>query len=200
MLVIIRTFVLIHKKKSILRQTRDAKSLHAAEQRKDYSPGADRRCRANRFGSCVRTGAVRRRQHRPERKPRSTLISRATLILPRTLEIFAQWGVLDHFLEEGNQVPHIRLKRMTDGKQIVHFDFTDLTNDTATPFGLALSQDRTERLLLEAVTTTGMVDVRFEAEVLGFQEDIDGIMSRVRTSEGEQAVRGRLSCGSRWRP
>ena len=87
--------------------------------------------------------------------------SRATVILPRTLEILAQWGVIDRFVEAGNRVSHIRLRRAPKGEQIVHFDLTDLTNDTSTPFAIALPQDKTERLLLEAVAATDLVDVRF---------------------------------------
>jgi hypothetical protein len=48
------------------------------------------------------------------------------------------------------------LRKAPKGDQIVHFDFSDLTNDTATPFAIALPQDRTERLLFDAVTSTGM--------------------------------------------
>ncbi|MGI8772381.1 MAG: FAD-dependent monooxygenase [Acidobacteriaceae bacterium] len=131
-----------------------------------------------------------------ERKPQLDAHSRATLILPRTLEIFSQWGVLDRFLTEGNRVPHIRLRLAPEGKQIVHFDFTYLTNDTPTPFALALPQNKTERLLLEAVTATGMVDVRFETEVLGFEEDSSGIRLRVRSPEGERDIRGGFLVGA----
>jgi 3-(3-hydroxy-phenyl)propionate hydroxylase len=59
--------------------------------------------------------------------------SRATVILPRTLEIFTQWGVIDRFVDAGNRVAHVRLRRAPTGDQIVHFDLTDLANDTPTP-------------------------------------------------------------------
>ncbi len=131
-----------------------------------------------------------------ERKPHLDPHSRATVILPRTLEIFAQWGVLDHFVEAGNRVAHIRLRRAPKGEQIVHFDFTDLTNDTSTPFAIALPQDQTERFLLDAVTATGIVDVRFDTTVLGFEQDTHWINLRVKSPEGEHELRGDFLVGA----
>ncbi len=122
--------------------------------------------------------------------------SRATVILPRTLEIFAQWGVLDRFVEAGNRVTHIRLRRAPKGEQIVHFDFTDLTNDTAAPFAIALPQDRTERILLDAVTASRMVDVRFETKILEFEQDAHRIRLRVQSPEGEHELHGDFLVGA----
>jgi 2-polyprenyl-6-methoxyphenol hydroxylase-like FAD-dependent oxidoreductase len=122
--------------------------------------------------------------------------SRATVILPRTLEIFAQWCILDCFVEAGNRVAHVRLRRAPRGEQIVHFDFTDLTDDTATPFAIALPQDRTERLLLDAVTATGLADIRFDTKVLGFEQDARGIKLRAQSPEGEYELGGDFLVGA----
>ncbi len=46
-----------------------------------------------------------------EQKQQLDTHSRATVILPRTLEIFAQWGIIDRFTSAGNRVAHIRLCR-----------------------------------------------------------------------------------------
>ncbi len=122
--------------------------------------------------------------------------SRATVILPRTLEIFTQWGVIEQFVEAGNRVSHIRLRRAPRGEQIVHFDLTDLTNETSTPFAIALAQDRTERLLLDAVISTGMVDVRFDTRVMGFEQDANGIKLHIQSSAGEEVLRGEFLVGA----
>ncbi|MDK2768110.1 MAG: FAD-dependent monooxygenase [Sphingomonas sp.] len=110
-----------------------------------------------------------------ERKTALDPHSRATVILPRTIEILDQLGVADRFLEEGNRVPHIRLRNAPDGQQLTHFDFTDLTGETAHPYAIALAQDRTERILLDAVQATGLVDVRFGVEVASLSIGDDGI-------------------------
>ena len=111
--------------------------------------------------------------------------SRATLILPRTLEIFQQWGVLDELLATGNQVPHVRLREPDHDHQILHVNFTKLADETASMFALALPQDRTERLLLDAVEATGLVDVRFATELLGFEQDTTDVRLRTRTGHTE---------------
>ncbi len=71
-----------------------------------------------------------------------------------------------------------------------------LRDDTPTPFALALSQDRTESLLLQAVTSTGIGDVRFDTEVLGFEEDSHGIKLRVRSPQREQELHGCFLVGA----
>jgi 3-(3-hydroxy-phenyl)propionate hydroxylase len=131
-----------------------------------------------------------------ERKTRLNPHSRATVIFPRTLEILSHLGALDRFLSEGNRVPHIRVRLAPRGEQIVHFDFTDLTDDTATPFALALAQDRTEHLLLDAATATGLVDVRFGTEVLGFDEGPQTTVVRARSADGESEVRASFLVGA----
>lgn len=113
--------------------------------------------------------------------------SRATLILPRTLEICQQWGVLEALVATGNRVPHVRLREPDNDHQILHVNFTKLVDQTAAPFALAIPQDRTERILLDAVEATGLVDVRFGTKLLGFGQDNTGV--RVRTRAG--APRGR---------
>ena len=131
-----------------------------------------------------------------EQKQQLDTHSRATVILPRTLEIFAQWGIIDRFTSAGNRVAHIRLCRAPKGEQIVHFDLTDLANDTSTPFAIALPQDKTERLLLDAVTATGLVDIRFEMKVLGFEQDAGGIKLRIQSPGGEYELHGSFLVGA----
>jgi 2-polyprenyl-6-methoxyphenol hydroxylase-like FAD-dependent oxidoreductase len=120
-----------------------------------------------------------------EKKAHPDLHSRATLILPRTLEIFRQWGVLDALLAAGNRVPHVRLREPDNDHQILHVNFTKLADETATMFALAIPQDRTERILLEAVEATGLVDIRFATELLGFEQDSTDVRIRIRSGETE---------------
>ncbi|MGH3914333.1 MAG: FAD-dependent monooxygenase [Pseudonocardiaceae bacterium] len=115
-----------------------------------------------------------------EKKENLDLHSRATLILPRTLEIFRQWEVLAPLLAAGNRVPHVRLREPDNDHQILHVNFTKLADETAAMFALAIPQDRTETILLAAVEATGLVDVRFATELLGFEQDSTGVRIRIR--------------------
>jgi 2-polyprenyl-6-methoxyphenol hydroxylase-like FAD-dependent oxidoreductase len=122
-----------------------------------------------------------------EKKAQLDPHSRATVILPRTLEVFRQWGVLEALVERGNRVPHVRLREPDDDHQILHIDFTKLVDDTAAMFALAIPQDRTERVLLDAVEKTGLVDVRFDTEVLAVEQDGSGVRLRSRTGGIERS-------------
>ncbi len=119
-----------------------------------------------------------------EKKTKLDPHSRATLIVPRSLEILKSLGVLNAFLEQGQRNDAIRIMRTPDHKILLTFDFTQMADDTPTPFALALSQDRTERILLDAVGQTGLVEVAFDT---GF-ERFDHIQGGVRI----QAGRGRV--------
>ncbi len=55
-------------------------------------------------------------------------------------------------------------------------------------FALALPQDRTERMLLDAVAATGLVDLRFDTELLGFDHDTTGVALRTRTRDTEATL------------
>ncbi len=116
-----------------------------------------------------------------EKKTQLDPHSRATLILPRTLEIFRQWDILDQLLATGNRVPHVRLREPGHDHEILHINFTKLADETAAMFALAIPQDRTERILLDAAEATGLVDVRFAAELLGFEHDTTGVRLLTRT-------------------
>jgi 2-polyprenyl-6-methoxyphenol hydroxylase-like FAD-dependent oxidoreductase len=120
-----------------------------------------------------------------EKKTQLDVHSRATLILPRTLEIFRQWEVLDQLLASGNRVPHVRLREPGNDHEILHVNFTKLADETAAMFALPIPQDRTERILLDAVEATGLVDVRFATELLGFEHDATGVRLRTRTGDIE---------------
>ncbi len=142
---------------------------------------------AGPVGLAVALGLARAGVHSVvfEKKTQLDQHSRATLILPRTLEIFRQWDVLDQLLATGNRVPHVRLREPDNDHEILHVNFTKLADQTAAMFALAIPQDRTERILLDAVEATGLVDVRFATELLGFEHDTTGVRLRTRTGDTE---------------
>ncbi len=96
-----------------------------------------------------------------EKKPKISVESRATLIPSRSLEYLRELDVLKQLLAQGIRSDVIRIHRCDNRKEMLAFDFTALAPKTTTPYVLALSQDRTEHVLLEAVQATGMVEVLF---------------------------------------
>ncbi|TVP42062.1 MAG: FAD-dependent oxidoreductase [Gemmatimonadales bacterium] len=106
--------------------------------------------------------------------------SRAPGIHVRTREIFRQWGVENRVMEAGTLVSDLALHSAIPGREpLLALDFGDLDAEADRPGILVLEQGETERILLEAVRGTGMVDTRFGAEVVGLREGRDGVILTV---------------------
>jgi 3-(3-hydroxy-phenyl)propionate hydroxylase len=118
--------------------------------------------------------------------------SRATVIVPRSLAFFERLGVLPDFLRQGQRNDAIRILRAPDRAPLLTFDFRPLRGEIATPYALALSQDRTERILLDAVRATGMVEVAFATPFERFEARPDG----VRIRAGGRAVEASFLVGA----
>ncbi|HEV8672962.1 MAG TPA: FAD-dependent monooxygenase [Methylomirabilota bacterium] len=110
--------------------------------------------------------------------------SKAPGLLCRTLEIFRAWGVLDRFMEEGFFVtrPHIWMAGEETPRATI--DFSVLADLTAVPGVLILPQNRTEGLLRERLTRSGLSDVRFGHRVVRFDQDGSGVSVRVERKAG----------------
>jgi 2-polyprenyl-6-methoxyphenol hydroxylase-like FAD-dependent oxidoreductase len=113
--------------------------------------------------------------------------SRAPGIHVRTREIFRQWGVENRILEAGTLISHVALHSAIPGrKPLLALDFGDLEVEADQPGILVLEQGETERILLEAVRGTGMVEARFGAEVAGLREGEEGVVLTVTDSTGRR--------------
>ncbi|MFC6789659.1 FAD-dependent oxidoreductase [Methylobacterium komagatae] len=75
--------------------------------------------------------------------------SRAIALFPRTLEIFRSLGVVEDLIVSGEQSSHLRLRRASDRKTLIDFDFGTYDPITQCNYLLAIPQNRTERVLFE---------------------------------------------------
>ena len=121
-----------------------------------------------------------------ERASGTSTHSKAPAIHARTREVLAQWGVLDAFLAAGTLLPAIELHDRGRPPR-ARVDFSDLDDDVDRPGVLFLEQAHTERLLLDAVRSSGLADVRFDAEVVALQS---AQHDRVESSHTADAVHG----------
>ena len=99
----------------------------------------------------------------------------------RTLEVFDQRGIVDRFLEEGAPA-------QVNGFAGVRFDISDFPSRH--PYGLALAQRHTERILQDWAHELGVPVLR-GIEVTGFAEDswgIDVALSDGRTLRAQYLV------------
>ncbi|MGL5910432.1 MAG: FAD-dependent oxidoreductase, partial [Phycicoccus sp.] len=96
--------------------------------------------------------------------------SRATLVTPRSLEVLAAAGVLDELVAAGQVYPALDMLHSSDRRPLLSLDFAGSHDQTATAFALAIPQDRTERILLDAARASGLVDVRFDTPLRRFDD------------------------------
>jgi 2-polyprenyl-6-methoxyphenol hydroxylase-like FAD-dependent oxidoreductase len=122
--------------------------------------------------------------------------SRALGVLPRTMEILRNWGVLDRFLARGALRTELTVYRAEDNAPVGRIDLSPLARHTKPPGILILAQHRTQEILLAAVRESAVAEVRFGHAVTAFQEDTAGVTVQVTPQEGEPyAVRGAYLAG-----
>lgn len=108
--------------------------------------------------------------------------SRAGGLHSRTLELFDQRGIVDRFLAEGQTA-------QVAGFAWIRLDISDFP--TPHPYGLALWQNRIERILADRVAELG-VPVRRGSQVTAVTQDARGV--RLTLADGE-AVRAEYAVG-----
>jgi 2-polyprenyl-6-methoxyphenol hydroxylase-like FAD-dependent oxidoreductase len=131
-----------------------------------------------------------------EKNPGPFAGSRGKGIQPRTQEIFEDLGILDRLVATGGFYPAPR-KYRADGT------WTDLPFDAqveptpAEPYRLPLlvPQFLTEGVMRGRLAELGG-DVAFGTELIGFEQDADGVEARLSTPAGEEVVRARFLVGA----
>jgi 2-polyprenyl-6-methoxyphenol hydroxylase-like FAD-dependent oxidoreductase len=122
--------------------------------------------------------------------------SRALGILPRTLEIFRNWGIYDQFVKAGELLSRVDLWVAGKTKPFAAIDLSIFKRISSAGGVLILPQDRTEELLLEAVKASGFTEVLFGHKATGFEQDADGVTLQVIGPSGaSETYRGRYLVG-----
>jgi 3-(3-hydroxy-phenyl)propionate hydroxylase len=120
---------------------------------------------------------------------------RASTVHPPTLDMLDELGVAQDY---------IALGIITDCWQIIHlgtrehvrFDLSVLRNHTKHPYRLQCEQYNLTPLLVDKVRATGMVDLRFGAEVTEARQDGDGVVARAVIDGEPVAFEGRYLVGA----
>jgi 2-polyprenyl-6-methoxyphenol hydroxylase-like FAD-dependent oxidoreductase len=108
-----------------------------------------------------------------------TTESRAIAIHSRSLDMFDRMGIIDRLVATG--VKSTGMKMYSNGEELFHVEFDGV--DSAFPFSLLTPQTETERVLLERLTSLGVVVDR-GAELTDLTQDDDGVRLTVRHSDG----------------
>jgi 2-polyprenyl-6-methoxyphenol hydroxylase-like FAD-dependent oxidoreductase len=105
--------------------------------------------------------------------------SRAVAIQARTLEVFADMGVIYQVLDAGQRVNGASV--FAGGKRIAHFDFDELQSPF--PFAIDLPQADTERILTALLESHGG-HVEHRTTLIGLNQNTDGIIAYLRHEDG----------------
>jgi len=117
---------------------------------------------------------------------------RATVVHPRSLEIFEALGIVDRFMDAG--VPQRAARLHSAGKVLVELDFS--LSGAPYPYNVGLSEEATERFLTEYLEAVGG-SVERSTKFLAMTQDADGVTATVERGGAEEQVRARwiVGCG-----
>jgi 2-polyprenyl-6-methoxyphenol hydroxylase-like FAD-dependent oxidoreductase len=110
--------------------------------------------------------------------------SRALAVHARTLELYRQLDLADAVIERGHRVPAVNL--WVRGHPEARISFTDIGTDiTPYPFLHIFPQDEHERLLIARLQAVGVL-VERQTELIGFSDEGDRVIARLRGPGGEE--------------
>ncbi|WP_248795462.1 FAD-dependent oxidoreductase [Pseudomonas sp. MWU13-2105] len=122
--------------------------------------------------------------------------SRGKGIQPRTQEVFEDLGILDRLVATGGEYPQQRHYRDDGG----YSDSDVMERNEPTPgepyqLPLMVPQFLTEGVMLERLLELGRRP-EFGCELIGFEQDADGVTARLSGPAGEQSIRVRWLVGA----
>ncbi|MFF8379545.1 FAD-dependent oxidoreductase [Streptomyces sp. NPDC015661] len=113
--------------------------------------------------------------------------SRASTFHPATLDLLDELGVAADLRGQGRTVDRVQWRDL-DGAVHAELDYGLLAGHTRHPYRLHVEQARLTPLLLDALTATGLADVRFGATATGADETGDGVRLRTEDAAGRPTV------------
>jgi 2-polyprenyl-6-methoxyphenol hydroxylase-like FAD-dependent oxidoreductase len=132
-----------------------------------------------------------------ERDPAPNRATRAKTVQPRSLEVLDDLGAVDHVLRHG--VAALPMRFHEPSGAIVDKPSISVRADeefrTPYPDPLWIGQFDVEHALRQRLDELGG-QVEFGAEVVGVEQDDDGVTVTLRTSDGDERVRARFVVGA----
>ena len=120
-----------------------------------------------------------------DRHPGPSLQTRALGVQARTMEIYAQLGIIGRALELGKRGTGANL--WAQGRRMAHVPLGDAGRSvTPYPFILILGQDDNERIMGEKLSELG-VTVQWNTELIDFSQHADHVVATLKTPDGGNA-------------
>lgn len=121
--------------------------------------------------------------------------SRAPVIWPRTLEILAELGVVDRFLETGIVRSEIELQDADRNQVLLQVPIAELHSKTAYARLLICPQSQTERLLCEALQDEPSAELRFRAKAYDLVQHQDNVAVHYEFDGAQHSVMAAFVAG-----
>jgi 2-polyprenyl-6-methoxyphenol hydroxylase-like FAD-dependent oxidoreductase len=117
---------------------------------------------------------------------------RATVVHPRSLEIFEALGIVDEFLDAG--APQRAARLHSAGEVLVEVDFS--RSGAPYAYNVGLSEEATERFLTRKLESLGG-QIERSTRLLRMSQDSDGVTATVDRGRREEEVRAKwiVGCG-----
>jgi 2-polyprenyl-6-methoxyphenol hydroxylase-like FAD-dependent oxidoreductase len=117
---------------------------------------------------------------------------RATVVHPRSLEVFEALGIVDRFMAAG--VPQRAARLHSAGEVLVELDFS--LSGAPYAYNLGISEEDTERFLAEYLEAAGG-SIERSTRLVGMTQDGDGVTATVERGSHADGVRCRwiVGCG-----
>lgn len=130
-----------------------------------------------------------------EKKEEISRHSKAPVIHQRTREIFRQWEIEKEFLKAGKLIRKLKVCKANSPKALFDLDFTHLEKEARDPGMLVLEQNKTEKILLQAIEKTDLCTIYFNNEVINLEQDPNGVAVCSASKEGEKVFHGKYIIG-----
>lgn len=113
---------------------------------------------------------------------------RASTFHAGTLELLEETGVTEELIARGLKAEKVQYRDRKNGLY-AEFDFTLLKDETKYPYRLQLSQATYVQVVYERIKSRPEVEVRFQAEVVDYEQDDNGVTVTIKTPNGLETLR-----------
>ncbi|MCO5183048.1 MAG: FAD-dependent monooxygenase [Anaerolineae bacterium] len=121
---------------------------------------------------------------------------RASTFHPATLEMFAEWGVIDTVLASGHIVERLQYWERVTKTLLAEFSYSLITADTPFPFRLQCPQHVLTRVLEPVVASAECGTVQMAHRFVSYDDCGDHVVAHFATPEGMRSVAGSYLCGA----
>ncbi len=120
---------------------------------------------------------------------------RASTFHPPSLEMLNELGVAAPMIERGLVVRRYQYRDRRSG-EVAEFDMSAIADETLFPYRLQLEQYELTGIIARVLRRYPAAELRFNHEVVGFEQDADSVSVSVVTAEGARNLRGSFLIGA----